>query len=233
MRDTPLLACGAFGFGAGALAAEPRIGKFVSYDVRRLHHHDLAQRQRRRASSWKTWRSSASRSRRLLGKRAANVGIPTHIVIVSTSDWEKYLQPRQNVAGWFQSRPLRQLHGDERRCGGLARPPTSSSTSTRTSTSPRSSPANIRPGSTKASPSSWAYAKFTKDMAVLQIPMYRVLRSARRRLDSVRAADPRRSQLARVPDRTSSTTPSMRRPGSRCTTAWSRTASSARRSSTT
>jgi hypothetical protein len=39
---------------------------------------------------------------KLLGKRAARSGIGTYIVIVGASDWEKYLEPRQNIAGFFQ-----------------------------------------------------------------------------------------------------------------------------------
>jgi tetratricopeptide (TPR) repeat protein len=39
---------------------------------------------------------------KLLGKRAVSSHMPTHLVILGRSAWEKYLQPRQNVAGWFQ-----------------------------------------------------------------------------------------------------------------------------------
>ena len=39
---------------------------------------------------------------KLLNRKTATRGIPTYIVIVSASEWEKYLQPRQNVIGWFQ-----------------------------------------------------------------------------------------------------------------------------------
>jgi len=38
----------------------------------------------------------------VLGKRAARSGIGTHIVIVGESDWNKYLQPREQIAGYFQ-----------------------------------------------------------------------------------------------------------------------------------
>ena len=37
-----------------------------------------------------------------LGKRARKNTVPTRIVIVSATEWEKYLEPRQNIAGWFQ-----------------------------------------------------------------------------------------------------------------------------------
>ena len=59
------------------------------------------------------------------------------------------------------------------------------------------------------------------------------VRGARRRLDSVRAADPRRPLLAGVPVAQAREFVLLRRPGSPCTTAWWRTASSANRCSST
>ena len=43
------------------------------------------------------------------------------------------------------------------------------------------------------------FAKFDHGMAIMQVPDVARVRGARRRLDSLRAADPRRPQLARVP----------------------------------
>jgi hypothetical protein len=90
-----LLACSSAG------AAEPRIGKFTRYDT-----GDFVIITSRSASQARQFMQNLTKFRltleKLLGKRAARSGIGTHIVIVSGSDWEKYLQPRKEIAGYFQ-----------------------------------------------------------------------------------------------------------------------------------
>ena len=102
MRKTSWL-CGllaAFGVGAGALAAEPRVGNLVRYDT-----GDFVILTSRSGSQAREIMQKLVKFRltmeKILGKRAARSGIGTHIVIVSNSDWEKYLTPRDRVAGFF------------------------------------------------------------------------------------------------------------------------------------
>ena len=102
MRKTSWL-CGllaAFGIGAGALAAEPRIGKLVKYDT-----GDFVILTSRSSSQAREFMQKLVKFRltleKVLGRRAARSGIGTHIVIVSNSEWEKYLTPRDKLAGFF------------------------------------------------------------------------------------------------------------------------------------
>jgi hypothetical protein len=87
--------------GAGAGAAEPHIGKFVKYDT-----GDFVIVTSRSATQARQFMQGLAKFRltleRLLGRRAAKSGIGTRIVIVSESDWNKYLQPREQIAGFFQ-----------------------------------------------------------------------------------------------------------------------------------
>lgn len=82
-------------------AAEPRIGKFVKYDT-----GDFVIFSSRGSSQAREIMEQLAKFRlsleKVLGKRAARSGIGTHIVIVSESDWTKYLQPREQLAGYFQ-----------------------------------------------------------------------------------------------------------------------------------
>jgi tetratricopeptide (TPR) repeat protein len=84
-----------------ALAAEPRIGKMVSYEL-----PDYTIYTTRSSTQARTFANELAKFRvtleKLLGKRAVDSRMPTHVVIVGRSAWEKYLQPRQNIAGWFQ-----------------------------------------------------------------------------------------------------------------------------------
>jgi len=86
----------------GALGAEPRIGKLVSYELGNytIYTTRSASQAQRFASALGKFHVSLEK---LLGKRAIEMRIPTHIVILSSSEWQKYLQPRQEIAGWFQS----------------------------------------------------------------------------------------------------------------------------------
>jgi tetratricopeptide (TPR) repeat protein len=85
-----------------AQAAEPRLGNFTRYQL-----DDLTIYTTRSASQAELIVENIARFRvvleKVLGKRIAKSGIPTHIVIVSETDWEKYLEPRQGVGGWFRA----------------------------------------------------------------------------------------------------------------------------------
>jgi hypothetical protein len=92
-----LLAAGS----AAALAAEPRIGKFVNYDAGEfviVTSRSPAQ-ARRIMTDLVKFRLTLER---VLGKRATSNAFPTTIVITSAADWNKWLQPGRNVAGFFQ-----------------------------------------------------------------------------------------------------------------------------------
>jgi hypothetical protein len=102
MRNLGLLAALAAGVLAGAAgAAEPRIGKFVAYEM-----GDFTVVTSRSGNQARQVIGDLAKYRALLekalGRRATNTAIPTQILIVSESDWRKYLQPRDNIAGWFQ-----------------------------------------------------------------------------------------------------------------------------------
>jgi hypothetical protein len=103
MRLTPLLACAlAFTLCAASVrAAEPRIGKYVKYDT-----GDFVIITSRSGAQAREIMQKLVRFRitleKVLGKRAARSGIGTYIIVMSNSDWEKYLQPREQIAGYFQ-----------------------------------------------------------------------------------------------------------------------------------
>lgn len=83
-----------------AQAAEPRIGKFVRYET-----GDFVIVTSRSGTQAREIIQTLVKFRltleKLLGRRAARSGIGTHIVLVSTSDWDKYLTPREKIAGFF------------------------------------------------------------------------------------------------------------------------------------
>lgn len=84
-----------------ASAAEPRIGKFMSYEANGftvITSRSPGQAKQVIEDLGK-FRYTLEKS---LGRRSTNTAIPTQIVIVSQADWSRYLEPRQNVAGWFQ-----------------------------------------------------------------------------------------------------------------------------------
>jgi hypothetical protein len=91
----------AAGLAAVAGAADPRIGKLVRYDA-----GDYTIYTSRSASQARDLIGDLARFRvaleKLLGKRATPNQFPTNIVIVSASDFQKYLAPRDNLAGYFQ-----------------------------------------------------------------------------------------------------------------------------------
>ena len=88
-------------FAPGVPAAEPRIGKLVSYEIGNYTIYTTrgASQAQRFASGLAKFDASLER---LLGKRATEMHSPTRIVILSSSEWQKYLQPREGIAGWFQ-----------------------------------------------------------------------------------------------------------------------------------
>ena len=90
---------------ASAFAADPRIGKLVRYDA-----GDYTIYTSRSANQARDFIGDLAKFRvaleKLLGKRATPNQVPTLIVIVSASDFQKYFQPRENVAGYFQPGPF-------------------------------------------------------------------------------------------------------------------------------
>lgn len=84
-----------------ASGAEPRIGKLVEYDLGEytIYTTRSASQAQRFATALGKFRVALEK---LPGKRATEMRIPTNIVILSKSEWQKYLQPRQEIAGWFQ-----------------------------------------------------------------------------------------------------------------------------------
>jgi len=98
------LAAGVVAGGAiahGAMAAEPRIGKFVSYEM-----GDYTIITSRSGDQARQFVGDLAKYRALLekalGRHATNTSIPTQMLIVADADWRRYLQPRENIAGWFQ-----------------------------------------------------------------------------------------------------------------------------------
>ena len=86
---------------AGAVAAEPHLGKFVSYETEEFTVYTTrsGDQARQFIEDLAKYRVTLEKT---LGKRAQKSTVPTRIVIVSASEWTKYLEPRKNVAGWFQ-----------------------------------------------------------------------------------------------------------------------------------
>ena len=84
-----------------ARGADPRIGKMVAYELPEytIYSTRSAAQARNYANELAKFRATLEK---LLGKRAVDSHMPTHLVILGRSAWEKYLQPRQNIAGWFQ-----------------------------------------------------------------------------------------------------------------------------------
>lgn len=83
------------------VGGEPRVGKFVQYDAGEfvvVTSRSGAQ-ARRIMEDLVKFRLTLER---VLGKRATPNAFPTTIVITSASDWNSWLRPRENVAGFFQ-----------------------------------------------------------------------------------------------------------------------------------
>ena len=82
-------------------AAEPRIGKYVKYDA-----GEFIVITSRSANQARTFIEDLAKFRatleRTLGKPALNSTTPTTILITSNTDWNAWLEPRRNTAGFFQ-----------------------------------------------------------------------------------------------------------------------------------
>ncbi|HEU4780583.1 MAG TPA: hypothetical protein VFS58_11940, partial [Steroidobacteraceae bacterium] len=157
--------------GISARAAEPRIGKFVKYDT-----GDFIIVTSRSASQAREIMQKLTKFRitleKILGKRAARSGIGTHIIIASRSDWEKYLQPREKIAGYFQRSRFNNymaLNGDadEYAIYVMFHEYTHFYLSSQFS-------GEYPPWFNEGLAELMAYAKFIDERTVLQIPMFRV-----------------------------------------------------------
>lgn len=91
----------ALGFACQASAAEPRVGRYVKYDA-----GEFVIVTSRSANQARTFIEDLAKFRatleRTLGKPALNRKTPTTIVITSASDWKAWLEPHQDVGGYFQ-----------------------------------------------------------------------------------------------------------------------------------
>ena len=105
MKLTTKIACAALAAWTcgAASAAEPRVGKLVSYDVGRFsivtsqgerQAHDLMDDLALFQLTLET----------TLRSKAANTGDTTRIYIVGRREWQKYLMPREGLAGYFMPR---------------------------------------------------------------------------------------------------------------------------------
>src|SRR5262245_3900376 len=84
-----------------AMAAEPKVGKYVKYDAGEyvIVTSRSAAQARRIVEDLAKFRLVLER---VLGKRSTKSDFPTTIVITSASDWRAWLQPGERVAGFFQ-----------------------------------------------------------------------------------------------------------------------------------
>ncbi len=174
MKFTLLLVCmlATGSVNRAAVAAEPRIGKFVSYEM-----EDFSILTSRGAKQARDFMEGLAKFRvtleKTLGKRAARSGIPTHILVLSGTEWQKYLQPRQNIAGWFQRGRFANymvMNGDagpEEATHIIFHEYTHFFLSSQFS-------GEYPPWFNEGLAELMGFAKFDKDMAILQIPMYRV-----------------------------------------------------------
>jgi tetratricopeptide (TPR) repeat protein len=89
------------GLAGVATAAEPRIGRMSAYELPdyTIYTTRSAVQARRFATELARFRATLEK---LVGKQAARKSVPTHLVILSRGEWERYLQPRKMIAGWFQ-----------------------------------------------------------------------------------------------------------------------------------
>jgi tetratricopeptide (TPR) repeat protein len=86
-------------------AADPRVGKFVVYDTGT--YTIVTSRGARQAQSFvEDLEKFRITLEKMLGRQSTDHSFPTTIVITSKRDWASYLQPRQHVAGYFQSAPF-------------------------------------------------------------------------------------------------------------------------------
>jgi hypothetical protein len=174
MRKTGWLAALAAGvLTTGANAAEPRIGKFVSYDAGgfTVITSRSANQARQFIEDLAKFRVTLERT---LTRHATNTAIPTQILIVSDSDWHKYLEPREELAGWFQQGGFANyivLNGDAERWFAVHTVFHEYTHYYLASQFAGEYPPWFNEGLAEL----MGYAKFTdKNMAILQIPMFLV-----------------------------------------------------------
>src|SRR4051812_20591075 len=157
----------------GAHAAEPHIGRYVRYDA-----GEFTIVSSRSADQSRQFMQDLAKFRvtleKVLGKRASRGVFPTTIVIGSAADWDKYLAPRQNVAGFFQQGHFANymaMNGDAPRAEALHvifHEYTHFYLATQFA-------GEFPPWFNEGLAELMGFAKFTDDgMAVMQIPMYRV-----------------------------------------------------------
>lgn len=97
-----LLVVATYLWGASLVhAGDARIGRYVEYDAGefRIITSRSGTQARQFVEDLAKFRVTLEKS---LGRRASRTVFPTTIIISSTADWNKYLIPRQNVAGFFQ-----------------------------------------------------------------------------------------------------------------------------------
>jgi hypothetical protein len=174
MRLTSLLSglFAAAALCAGAIAAEPRLGKFVSYEVEdfTIYTTRSGDQARQFIEDLAKYRITLEKT---LGKRAQKNTVPTRIVILSSSEWEKYLQPRQNVGGWFQAGPFSNtmvMDGDSVRGAALQLIFHEYTHFYLASQFAGEYPPWFNEGMAEL----MGFAKFDRGMAIMQVPMWRV-----------------------------------------------------------
>jgi hypothetical protein len=86
--------------GATIAAGEPRIGHFTQYDAGEfiIVTSRSGAQARHIVEDLGKFRRTLERT---LGKNATHNSFPTYLVIASTADWKNWLQPRQDIAGYF------------------------------------------------------------------------------------------------------------------------------------
>jgi tetratricopeptide (TPR) repeat protein len=84
-----------------APAAEIKLAKFTAYEA--PNYTIITARPEKRVRKLMTDIAQFERALELaLGRKATPTGVPTHIFIASRREWQKFLQPREGLVGWFQ-----------------------------------------------------------------------------------------------------------------------------------
>jgi hypothetical protein len=166
-----LVCCVIAGFAAGA---EPRLSKFTSYQAGDTTHVLTSRSGAQARALMEELAKFRVALEKMLVSKTSSRGIPTYIVIVSASEWEKYLQPRQKVIGWFQPSRFANyilMNGDGDRDQSMHLIFHEYTHYYLRSQFAGEFPPWFNEGLAEV----MGYAKFTnKDFAVLQVPMFRV-----------------------------------------------------------
>jgi hypothetical protein len=166
-----MLACATWLAAPAAGAAEPRIGNFVKYDTGEFVIVTSRSGSQAREIIQKLVKFRLVLEK-LLGKRAAKSGIGTHIIIVSGSDFDKYLSPRDKVAGFFHRSRFDNYMAMDGDAGDYA-VYIMFHEYTHYYLSPQFA-GEYPPWFNEGLAELMAYTKFAGNKAVLQIPMFRV-----------------------------------------------------------